>query len=98
MTHTTDRPVPPDDGPVDPKRWRALAVCLVAGFMTLLDVSIVNVGLPQMQAGLHALQGLPINDWKNYDARIDAVGVNDLAEFARRYFQRTLRTQLVVRP
>jgi zinc protease len=51
-----------------------------------------------MQAGLHALQGLPINDWKNYDARIDAVTVNDLAEFARRYFQRNLRTQLVVRP
>jgi zinc protease len=51
-----------------------------------------------MQAGLHALQGLPINDWKNYDARIDAVTVNDLADFARRYFQRTLRTQLVVRP
>jgi zinc protease len=51
-----------------------------------------------MQAGLHALQGLPINDWKNYDARIDAITITDLAEFARRYFQRTLRTQLVVRP
>lgn len=51
-----------------------------------------------MQAGLHALQGLPINDWKNYDARIDAVTVTDLAEFARRYFQRSLRTQLIVRP
>jgi hypothetical protein len=27
----------------DPKRWRALAVTQVAGFMSLLDVSIVNV-------------------------------------------------------
>lgn len=37
----------------DPRRWRALAVCLVAGFMTLLDVSIVNVALPSIKEGLH---------------------------------------------
>ncbi|NUP49470.1 MAG: MFS transporter [Catenulispora sp.] len=54
MTLSSDRATPLDDGPADPNRWRALTVCLVAGFMTLLDVSIVNVGLPQMQAGLHA--------------------------------------------
>ncbi|MEU5716906.1 MFS transporter [Streptomyces sp. NPDC020403] len=39
-------------GPADPRRWRALAVCLVAGFMTLLDVSIVNVALPSIKTGL----------------------------------------------
>ena len=38
----------------DPRRWRGLAVCLVSGFMTLLDVSIVNVALPSIRAGLHA--------------------------------------------
>ncbi|MFF1957404.1 MFS transporter [Streptomyces sp. NPDC058220] len=38
----------------DPRRWKALAVCLVAGFMTLLDVSIVNVALPSIRAGLKA--------------------------------------------
>ncbi|GAA0986765.1 MFS transporter [Acrocarpospora macrocephala] len=38
----------------DPRRWRALTVCLVAGFMTLLDISIVNVALPSIQASLHA--------------------------------------------
>ncbi|MDF2978547.1 MAG: hypothetical protein K0S40_3275 [Actinomycetospora sp.] len=38
----------------DPRRWRALAVCLIAGFMTLLDVSIVNVALPAMQRGVGA--------------------------------------------
>lgn len=38
----------------DPKRWRALGVCLVAGFMTLLDVSIVNVALPSIRIGLGA--------------------------------------------
>ncbi|WP_031086732.1 MFS transporter [Streptomyces sp. NRRL WC-3549] len=40
-------------GPSDPRRWRALGVCLVAGFMTLLDVSIVNVALPSIKEGLH---------------------------------------------
>jgi EmrB/QacA subfamily drug resistance transporter len=38
----------------DPRRWRGLAICLTAGFMTLLDVSIVNVALPSMQNGLQA--------------------------------------------
>jgi len=39
---------------LDPRRWRALAVCLVAGFLTLLDVSIVNVALPSIEVGLEA--------------------------------------------
>ncbi|MFB7087766.1 MFS transporter [Streptomyces sp. NPDC056296] len=43
----------PDDHP-EPNRWRALWVTLVAGFMTLLDVTIVAVALPSMQRGLHA--------------------------------------------
>ncbi|HEU5425473.1 MAG TPA: MFS transporter [Actinocrinis sp.] len=43
----------PNGKPTD-ARWSALAVCLVAGFMTLLDVSIVNVALPSLKAGLHA--------------------------------------------
>ncbi|HWC79625.1 MAG TPA: MFS transporter [Pseudonocardiaceae bacterium] len=37
-----------------PGRWRALAVTLAAGFMSLLDVSIVNVALPAIQRGLPA--------------------------------------------
>jgi EmrB/QacA subfamily drug resistance transporter len=40
----------------DARRWKALAVCLVAGFMTLLDVSIVNVALPSIRAGLDATE------------------------------------------
>lgn len=36
----------------DPRRWRALSVTLVAGFMSLLDVSIVSVALPSIQSGL----------------------------------------------
>jgi EmrB/QacA subfamily drug resistance transporter len=42
---------PPEDEP-DPRRWRALSVTLVAGFMSLLDVSIVSVALPSMQESL----------------------------------------------
>lgn len=42
-----------EDAP-DPARWRALAVVMAAGAMTLLDVSIVNVALPTLREGLGA--------------------------------------------
>lgn len=51
-----------------------------------------------MQAGLNALQGQPINDWRNYDARVEAVSVGALAEFATRRLAPARRVQLVVRP
>ncbi len=35
-------------------RWKALAVCLLAGFIVLLDVSIVNVALPSIEQGIGA--------------------------------------------
>lgn len=38
----------------NPARWLALAVCLGAVFMSLLDVSIVNVALPSLEEGLKA--------------------------------------------
>ncbi|MCM0622426.1 MFS transporter [Nocardioides bruguierae] len=38
----------------NPRRWRILGVSLVVGFMSLLDVSIVNVAIPSMSAGLDA--------------------------------------------
>src|SRR3954471_17534837 len=37
---------------VDPRRWKALAVVCAAFFMTVLDVSIVNVALPSIGGGL----------------------------------------------
>jgi EmrB/QacA subfamily drug resistance transporter len=37
----------------DPKRWQALAIVCVAFFMTVLDVSIVNVALPSIGRSLH---------------------------------------------
>ena len=50
-----------------------------------------------MQAGLNALYGQPVNDWKNYDGYIDAVTVMALRDFARKYFKKAIRTQLVVK-
>lgn len=41
----------------DPRRWKALAVTLTAGFMTMLDVSIVNVALPSIQQATGASAG-----------------------------------------
>ncbi|WP_246081866.1 MFS transporter [Nocardioides litoris] len=43
---------PDDDGAPDPRRWHILGVSLVVGFMSLLDVTIVNVAVPSMQRGL----------------------------------------------
>lgn len=60
--HTTHPPASGDDSTdpadaadaPDPARWRALSLCLAAGFMTLLDISIVNVALPSIETGLGA--------------------------------------------
>ena len=55
---TTPAPSPSNTSETpDPRRWRALWVTLVAGFMTLLDVSIVAVALPSMQRGLETGPG-----------------------------------------
>src|SRR6478736_5429478 len=37
----------------DPRRWQALALVCVAFFMTVLDVSIVNVALPSIKNSLN---------------------------------------------
>jgi EmrB/QacA subfamily drug resistance transporter len=45
-------PLTPHGEGEDPRRWRALTVSLIAAFMSLLDVSIVNVALPSIERGL----------------------------------------------
>lgn len=49
---------------VDPKRWLALGVLLVATFMDLLDTNIVNVAIPSIQhdiaAPAAAVQGITV--------------------------------------
>ncbi len=37
-----------------PRRWLAMSILLLAGFMNLIDVTIVNVALPRLQANLGA--------------------------------------------
>ncbi|TFV54781.1 MFS transporter [Geodermatophilus sp. DF01-2] len=49
-----DRTARDEDYQPDPRRWRALSVTLVVGFMSLLDVSIVSVALPTLQRDLGA--------------------------------------------
>jgi zinc protease len=51
-----------------------------------------------MGAALNAVYGLPVNDWRDYDFRIDAVTLADLQAFARRYFERGQRVQMIVKP
>ena len=63
----------------------------------LLARGLRTLHLRTRQAGLNALYGQPVNDWKNYDGYIDAVTIAALRDFARKYFQKTLRTQLVVK-
>ena len=36
------------------RRWPALATLLLAGFMNLIDITIVNVALPRLQVSLGA--------------------------------------------
>jgi EmrB/QacA subfamily drug resistance transporter len=40
--------------PPDPHRWLALTVVLIASFMDLLDIAIVNVAIPSIQRNLNA--------------------------------------------
>jgi MFS family permease len=38
----------------DPRRWLTLLILLLAAFMNLLDVSIVNIAIPSIQRNLGA--------------------------------------------
>jgi len=52
MAEAQTAPITPDTA--DPRRWPALFVLLIANFMNLIDVTIVNVALPSMRDGLGA--------------------------------------------
>lgn len=58
MSHEISLPPAPPQAAagtaLDPRRWLAFAVVLVAGFMDLLDSTIVNVTVPSIQRDLHA--------------------------------------------
>ena len=81
-------------GGVEPAELARCQARLKAGRRQSLQTNSARA----MQAGLNVLQGLPVNDWKTYDARIEAVTEEEIAAFALRRFQRVVRTQLIVRP
>ena len=56
MTQQTPQDSSANDLSSDPVRWRVLAVLLMAIFMSLMSVSVVNVALASIQDALHASQ------------------------------------------
>jgi EmrB/QacA subfamily drug resistance transporter len=56
MTSDAQILAPPAEGGerADPRRWLTLIILLLAAFMNLLDVSIVNIAIPSIQRDLHA--------------------------------------------
>jgi zinc protease len=81
-------------GDVAPEELSRCQVRLKAGHRKGLQTNSARA----MQAAVDVLQGRPVNDWKKYDSRIDAVTLPDLAAFAKRHLVKAKRTQLVVRP
>jgi EmrB/QacA subfamily drug resistance transporter len=51
-TGIAERGRPADGADVNPRRWAALAVALLATFMDILDTTVVLVALPSIQRGL----------------------------------------------
>jgi len=60
--------------------------------------SMQTIGARSLNAALNVLLGLPVNDWRNYDARISAIGAAELSAFARKYLRREHRMRLVIGP
>ena len=60
----------------DPRRWQALALVCVAFFMTVLDVSIVNVALPSIKNSLHVSESSL--QWVLIAYTITFGGLNDI--------------------
>jgi EmrB/QacA subfamily drug resistance transporter len=51
LARVTDEPREPQES-ADPRRWKALAVLSLAQFMLILDLTVVNVALPNLGADL----------------------------------------------
>jgi zinc protease len=81
-------------GGVTPDELKRCQVRLKAGKRMGMQTNSARA----MQAALNAIYGLPVNDWRTYDARVDAVTLADIQAFARRYFEAGQRVQLVVKP
>ncbi len=81
-------------GRVTPEELRRCQIRLKAGKRMSQQTNSARA----MQAALNAIYGQPVNDGPLYEARIEAVTLSDLQAFAQKYFQRSQRVQLVVKP
>ncbi|MCP9623158.1 MFS transporter [Nocardia otitidiscaviarum] len=54
---TTSPPVTRAETPPGPRQWRVLAVVLIAAFMAVFDLYVVNIATPTLRADLHAGDG-----------------------------------------
>ncbi len=61
-------------------------------------LSMQTIGARAMQAALNATYKLPINDWLNFDRKVDAVSTASLVGFVETYLTEDKRLELVVRP
>ncbi|MDP0497553.1 MAG: pitrilysin family protein [Verrucomicrobiota bacterium JB024] len=57
-----------------------------------------TIGARAMQAALNALYGQPVNSWREYGERVDAVTVEAVTAFAQRYLDPARRLRLTVVP
>ncbi len=61
-------------------------------------MSMQTIGARAMQAALNVTYGLPVNDWMNFDEKVDRVSAEVVAEFTTRYLSIDKRLELIVRP
>lgn len=58
--------------------------------------SLQAIGGKAMQAALNIFYDFPADDWKTYPQRIDAITVDDIARYAKTFFDPNFRYELVV--
>ena len=61
-------------------------------------MSLQTPGSRAMQVCLDVLYELPLDNWKKYDARIDAVDIPALQNFAKKYLSDECRLKYVIGP
>jgi zinc protease len=82
------------DGGPDPDALASACRSLKVG----LRMQRQNPGLRALHASLNLLFGKPVEEWKTYDARLDALTPDDIATFARTQLDPSRRMRLTVRP
>jgi zinc protease len=82
------------DGGVSAEELQRCKTKIIAAKRLSLQVP----GTRTLDAGLNALYGLDINLWKGWDKRIEAVTIEDIQEFTKKYLNARHRIKLYVLP